>query len=496
MTATPVSGVPPHSPQGPDPLAPGMLVATRYRLLGRFAGPHWVQWWHAHDTELCRDVALSLIDSAQVRATDTRPDPVARFCRNTTGTSFSHEGRIAQVYDIAAVGDRIAVVAEWTPGWRVADVARTVPRPLDAARTVRHLAAATADAHHFGARLSLDHPNRVRISREGLAVLAFPATLADGTAADDVAGLGALLYTLLLGTWPLSSSGETRAAGLPPAGRRGDGSVVPPHRVRPAIPRRLSDVAMNALARRPGMVTAQAVVDALDRILADARARTASAFASTTKRARPASVNRPPRPNAPLPALSGALALIVALGAAGWAAGATFTASDAPPAAVADSMLSQIAPVPDPFQTPLTPSSAAVYSPLRFPDNGATASLAVDANPATSWATDRYPQQLSATKRGVGLIVSFPEPVDLRTVWIDSPTPGTTVEIRTAPVAWANIERTQVIGAATLGDGVTEIVARTPTPTRRVLIWISGLSGGESGFQSRLSEIGFLGSGA
>jgi putative peptidoglycan lipid II flippase len=176
--------------------------------------------------------------------------------------------------------------------------------------------------------------------------------------------------------------------------------------------------------------------------------------------------------------------------------GTSFTSSDAPPAAVADSTLSRIAPVPDPLQAPLTPSSAAVYSPLRFPDNGGTASLAVDANPATSWATDRYPRQLPALKSGVGLIVSFPGPVDLRTVWIDSPTPGTTVEIRTAPVAWANIDRTQVIGAATLGDGVTEIVARPPAPTDRVLIWISGLSAGESGFQSRLSEIGFLGSGA
>jgi putative peptidoglycan lipid II flippase len=96
----------------------------------------------------------------------------------------------------------------------------------------------------------------------------------------------------------------------------------------------------------------------------------------------------------------------------------------------------------------------------------------------------------------MGLIVSFPGPVDLRTVWIDSPTPGTTVEIRTAPVAWASIDRTQLIGSATLGDGVTQIVARTPVPTDRVLIWISGLSGGESGFQSRLSEIGFLGRGA
>ncbi|MFC9362632.1 hypothetical protein ACFTZB_39410, partial [Rhodococcus sp. NPDC057014] len=362
MTAVPVSGVPPHSPQDGGPFAPGMLVATRYTLLGRFAGPGWVQWWHAHDTELCRDVSLSLVDAAHLRATDTRPDPVSRFCRNTTGTSFSHEGRIAQVYDIAAVGDRIAVVAEWTPGWRVADVARTVPRPLDAARIVRDLAAATADAHHFGARISLDHPNRVRISREGLAVLAFPATLADDSTADDVAGLGALLYALLLGTWPLPSSGETLAAGLPPAGRRGDGSVVPPHRVRPTIPRRLSDVAVNALTRQPGMDTAQAVVDALDRMLADARARSAPAFAPK-KKVRPKPDDRSARPRTPLPAMSAALAVVVALGAAGWAIGTAFTASDAPPAAVADSTLSEIAPAPEPDPVPLIPSSATVYSP-------------------------------------------------------------------------------------------------------------------------------------
>ncbi|BAH52734.1 hypothetical protein [Rhodococcus opacus] len=494
MTAMPVSGVPPHSPQDRDQYAPGTLVATRYKLLGRFAGPDWVQWWHAHDTELCRDVSLGLVDSAHLRDTDTHPDPVTRFCRNTTGTSFNHEGRIAQVYDVVAAGDRIAVVAEWTPGWRVADVARTVPRPLDAARIVRDLAAATADAHHFGARISLDHPNRVRISREGLAVLAFPATLADGTTADDVAGLGALLYALLLGTWPLPSSGATLAAGLPPAGRRGDGSVVPPHRVRPTIPRRLSDVAVNALTRRPGMDTAQAMVDALDRMLADARARSAPAFAPK-KKVRPKLDDRSARPRTPLPAMSAALGVVVALGAAGWAIGTSFTASDAPPAAVADSTLSEIVPAPEPDPTPLIPSSAAVYSPQHFPDNGTRAFLAVDADPATFWATDRYPQQLAPTKGGVGLIVSFPKPVDLRTVWIESPTPGTRVEIRTAPAAWAGIGHTQLLGAATLAPGVTRIAARTPAPTTRVLVWISGLSTVESGFQSSLSEIGFLGDG-
>ncbi|MFC0448035.1 protein kinase family protein [Rhodococcus jostii] len=493
MTATPVSGVPPQSRPGLDQLAPGMVVAKRYRLLGRFAGPDWVQWWHAHDVDLCRDVSLSLVDSAHIRATDTGADPLSRFFRNTTGTSFSHEGRIAQVYDIGSVGDRIAVVSEWTPGWRVADLARTVPRPLDAARTVRYLAAAIADAHHHGARIALDHPNRVRISWEGIAVLAFPATLADGIREDDVAGLGALLYALLLGTWPLSSPGTTPVAGLPAAARRGDGSVVAPHRVRPAIPRALSEVAMNALARSPGADTAQAVVDSLDRILSDARARSSSAFAAAAARAHDEPDDPAARPKAPLPAVSGALALIVALGAGGWAIGTSFTASDAPPAAVADSTLSQFAPVQDPLQVPLTPSSAAAYSPLRFPDNGTTAFLAVDSNPTTSWATDRYPQQLSSAKTGVGLIVSFPGPVDLRTVWIDSPTPGTTVEIRTAPVAWANIDHTQVIGSATLGDGVTQIVARPPAPTDRVLVWISGLSAGDSGFQSRLSEIGFFG---
>ncbi|MBC2641821.1 MULTISPECIES: protein kinase family protein [unclassified Rhodococcus (in: high G+C Gram-positive bacteria)] len=494
MTATPVSGDPPHSRPGEDQLAPGMLVAARYRLLGRFAGPDWVQWWHAHDVELCRDVSLSLVDSAHLHTTDSGADPLARFFRNTTGTSFSHEGRIAQVYDIAAVGDRIAVVAEWTPGWRVADLARTVPRPLDAARTVRYLAAATADAHHHGARIALDHPNRVRISWEGIAVLAFPATLADGSRADDVAGLGALLYALLLGTWPLSSPGATPAVGLPAAARRGDGSVVAPHRVRPAIPRALSDVAMNALTLEPGADTAQAVVDALDRILSDARARAGSAFADAAARAHPKRGDRAARAAAPLPTMSRALALIVALGAGAWAIGTSFTASDAPPAAVADSIRSQTASVPEVFPAPLVPSSAAVYSPLRFPDNGATASLAVDDDPTTSWSTDRYPQQLPASKSGVGLIVSFPGPVDLREVRIDSPTPGTTVEIRTAPVAWANIDHTEVIASATLGAGVTQIVARPPAPTDRVLVWISGLSAGETGYQSRLSEIEFLGS--
>ena len=67
-------------------------------------------------------------------------------------------------------------------------------------------------AHRGGGSLSIDHPDRIRISASGDAVLAFPGTLADSDAQSDVRGLGAMLYALITARWPIRTGGVAGAA--------------------------------------------------------------------------------------------------------------------------------------------------------------------------------------------------------------------------------------------------------------------------------------------
>ena len=54
-----------------------------------------------------------------------------------------------------------------------------------------------------------------------------------------------------------------------------------------------------------------------------------------------------------------------------------------------------------------------IYNVSGDPDSPGKVSRAIDGNPATSWQTDSYFQQFPSFKRGIGLVVSFPQPVTL-----------------------------------------------------------------------------------
>src|SRR3546814_9701693 len=82
---------------------------------------------------------------------------------------------------------------------------------------MQSLAGAAEAAPRSGVALSIDHPGRVRVSIEGDVALAFPATMPDATPEDDIRGIGAALYALLVNRWPLSETGVS--SGLAPADR-------------------------------------------------------------------------------------------------------------------------------------------------------------------------------------------------------------------------------------------------------------------------------------
>lgn len=266
MTDTPGSSTRPVPTQslstGPVPTSvmPGASIAGgRYRLLTSHGGPDGLQFWQATDTELNRPVALTIIDGAAFTA-----DQVQDILSNTLRLSKIESSGLARVLDAVHEGNGGIVVAQWVRGGSLREVADTEPSAVGASRAVRSLAEAADAAFEAGSALSIDHPDRVRISIDGDAVLAFPATLSSASADEDVRGLGAALYALTTRRWPLAETGQP--SGLPAANRAPDGRPVEARVLIPTVPAEISDVAARALSDDPG--SAAELLDGLESAIA------------------------------------------------------------------------------------------------------------------------------------------------------------------------------------------------------------------------------------
>lgn len=293
-----------RAPGGPTPssaprppvrgprLVPGAAVAGgRYRLLVAHGGSGPLRFWQARDTTLDRDVALTFVDAEQsappgVPASanqgtsdegDPQRGPQAVLTRTRRLGGLDSPG-LARVLDVVRGSSGGIVVSEWTNGRSLREVAETSPSPVGAARAVSALAAAAEAAHRAGTFLALDHPDRVRISSAGTAILAFPGVSDDADQQGDVRGLGAVLYGLVTAHWPLSPDdgeaeldggsgdgyGEPTVGGMPLAPRTASGAAVEPRRLRPSVPFEVSTVTSRALQPDAGLRTAAAVETVLN----------------------------------------------------------------------------------------------------------------------------------------------------------------------------------------------------------------------------------------
>ncbi|MFI8566207.1 lipid II flippase MurJ [Rhodococcus sp. NPDC078407] len=518
------ASAPERTLRGPT-LIPGASVAGgRYRLLAPHGGARGLKFWQAHDVKLDREVALTFVDADQqstASPNDRTEGPQAILSRTLRLGRINSPG-LARVLDVVRGSSGGIVVAEWTPGRSLREMADTVPAPTGAARAIKVLAAAAEAAHRSGGALSIDHPDRVRISSSGNAVLAFPATLADADPSSDVRGLGAMLYALITAKWPLSDatgvsvvSGDAAPArsvgGMRPADRDDKGAPLEPRQVRPDVPFEISAVAVRALEQNSGIRTAATVQHVLDQaavvndktdlmpaLRLGQRAPGASGHSLADPEEIAAEKAKSMRTNIAI-AVLGALTVVVLAFAGFWlftsiAGDSTDTPLDsqefglttpaeAPPAGESDA---------PPAQTggPVALNGVSVFSPEGSADNPGTASNTIDNDPSTAWTTDSYFQQFPALKDGVGLLVTIPS-TTLRNAWIESSSPGTVVEIRSAPNDSPSLSDTTLLGEATLQNGRTDIALDGTESTGNVLVWITTL--GEQGgrIATSISGIGF-----
>lgn len=497
-----LSGAAPTSDFAGD-LVPGAGIANgRYRLLVAHGGTPVLQFWQALDTALDRQVALTFVDPNRVLADEQLQEILSRTLR----LSHIETPGLARILDVVNTGAGGLVVAEWIRGGSLQEVADTAPSSAGAARAMQSLAAAADTAHHAGVALSLDHPGRVRVSIEGDVALAFPATMTDANPEDDLRGIGAALYALLVNRWPLPES--EAASDLAAAERDSAGQVREPRDINPDIPFQISTATFHAVQSDGAIRSAASLLNLLEQ---------ATAVADRTNLDGPIDESRPPaapgrarvaavpdgetyhrRRRALMVGVGvGAVILVVALVVLASALNHIFgdVTSD-----FEREGLGLNSPASDSSEpasatpgTTVEPLRATVFSPGGDADAPGQAEKAVDGNRGTAWPTDTYqdPVPFPNFKSGVGLMLQLPKPTVVGTVGIDLPSTGTKVEIRSSSTPKpAKLNDTTVLTKAKpLHPGHNTISVDTSSPTSNLLVWISALGTIDGESRTAISEI-------
>jgi putative peptidoglycan lipid II flippase len=484
-------------------LIPGATISGgRYRLLVFHGGPPNLQFWQALDTALDRQVALTFVDPDAALPDERVQDILAR----TLKLSRLDMPGVARVLDVAKTGSGGLIVSEWIRGGSLAEVAGTAPSPIGGARAIQSLAAAAEAAHRAGVALSIDHPSRVRVSIEGDVALAFPATMPDATPEDDIRGIGAALYALLVNRWPLSETGVS--SGLAPADRDPAGNPLEPRAVDREIPFQISAAAAHAVQPDGGIRSAPTLLNLLQQATAVADRTDLISPVDRPDDGSPSRFRGEPDDDPEAQARRrrglivgltvGGVIVVVALivlatvlsrifGDVGGGFDGDELGLNAPTTSE-ESEGGSTAP-----GNVVRPVRATVFSPEGGADKPDQAGNAIDGNSATVWPTDVYsdPNPFPVFKNGVGLMLELPQPTTISSVDINVSSTGTSVQIRSAQSAEpSSLESTTAMTPSTpLRTGNNTIEVNDASPTSFVLVWIDKLGTVKGESRTDVSEI-------
>lgn len=465
-----------------NPAGSAGSVGDRYRLLECIAGdpdgP--AAAWRGWDNLLNRPVTLTMV----------RPGGPAAggFLGHAHAVSTIVHPALARVYDAVDEDEQAYVVSEWVTGTPFTALLRDGALDPDAAAsTVARVADGVAAAHAVGVAFGGVHPDHVVVTADGEVKLAQVVGDGRAAAADDIRGLGALLYGALTAHWPLAATGG--AAALRPA-TTSSGHLLTPRQVRAGVPEDLSTLAVRALdaAGPQGLRSAAAMTT----VLSERAGPSADEVFSFTEERRERS--RRSRWWALAIPVAAGLAVLALLG---WVVGSALGGlpgqdGNTPPAAAADP--STGGPTPAALQA-VAPQSATLYDPRGDETEGKDIELSFDGKPDTSWRTDRYRRNkaFGGLKDGMGIAYDFGSPTTLREVTVATSQPGTSLEILAGDSPDdKDTGSYTVVGSKAETDGSNTITVKASAPSRYYIVWLTQLApGDDGGYSGSLSEVSF-----
>jgi hypothetical protein len=458
-------------------------VGGRYQLIecvaGDPEGP--AVAWRGWDTVLNRPVTLTVVRPGGPAA--------AGFLAHAHAVSSIAHPALARVYDAVDEDDRAYVVSEWVTGTPfTALLHEGALDPDSAASTVARVADGIAVAHGAGIAFGGVHPDHVVVTADGGVKLA--QVVGDGRAvpADDVRGLGALLYAALTAHWPLAATGG--AAVLRPA-TTSSGHLLTPRQVRAGVPEDLSALAVRALdAGGPhGLHSAAGMVT----VLSERAARSDDVFALDDDRR---DRRRPRWVAAVIPAAAG-LSVLALLGwlvgsALGGLPGREGASSPSAEAATRGSTTSPAAASP----VPVKPQGATLVDPDGDGAENEGIEFSYDGDDGTSWETQTYNDRsntFGGLKEGMGIAYDFGRTTSMREVRIVTDRPGIAVQILATDTLGSDPTSLPVVGRKADVQKNTRVPVDGKASARYYIVWITQLTpNGEGRFYGSLSEVSFL----
>jgi len=453
--------------------------------------------WRAMDQSLKRWVTLILLPTSDLRsvkllqecqqaAVNDRRDVVSIL-------DVVPDGKISSGTDSNSQDRYVGIVTEWLDGETLDRliVRRGEVLPVEQAlRQLGIIANTLMHAHSlnvFHRRLRphnviFSQGQEVRLTGFGVDSALLGPDSMDGIA-QDIKGVGQLLFVMITGMWPLGSVDS-----LPAALSDGGSGLVLPSQVHGGV-----SSYIDRLYQRTQDGTYTSMRQLLD-ALSVGEVEESESLQSRVSRLTASSVTWSPpqssQSNRVRTSVIAGLSVLV-FGWIGWQLlTSNFQRSEAPVAILA-SPLPSIA-VPQATGEVAKAVTVTSYDPLGDnEENADQALLAIDSDNETAWTTASYNKSDMSGKAGVGLLVDLGVEKEVYSVEIDFISAGHTAEIYVVNSTEPDFATELKFGDTNPNESSSEISSTDPVSGRYVLVWLTpDLPEAESGeFQGGISEI-------
>ena len=453
--------------------------------------------WRAMDQSLKRWVTLILLPTSDLRsvkllqecqqaAVNDRRDVVSIL-------DVVPDGKISSGSDSNSQDRYVGIVTEWLDGETLDRliVRRGEVLPVEQAlRQLGIIANTLMHAHSlnvFHRRLRphnviFSQGQEVRLTGFGVDSALLGPDSMDGIA-QDIKGVGQLLFVMITGMWPLGSVDS-----LPAALSDGGSGLVLPSQVHGGV-----SSYIDRLYQRTQDGTYTSMRQLLD-ALSVGEVEESESLQSRVSRLTASSVTwSPPQSSQSTRVRTSVIAglSVLVFGWIGWQLlTSNFQRSEAPVAILA-SPLPSIA-VPQATGEVAKAVTVTSYDPLGDnEENADQALLAIDSDNETAWTTASYNKSDMSGKAGVGLLVDLGVEKEVYSVEIDFISAGHTAEIYVVNSTEPDFATELKFGDTNPNESSSEISSTDPVSGRYVLVWLTpDLPEAESGeFQGGISEI-------